>query len=70
MKINIITKMHLVEVLLVFGVIAIPAGLVLRVLYARQILDWENSLAEAVGIPAVLYRPLGLGFFVFSSHVR
>ena len=63
-KLAIITRMHLVESLLIIGIIAVPASLVLRVLYAHQMIEWENNLVESVGIPAELYRiTLGIGFF-------
>lgn len=61
-KTDIITKLHLVEVLLVFGIIAIPASFVLRILYARQMIEWENNLMELIGIPAELCRAtFGIG---------
>jgi len=55
-KIDIIAKLHLVEALLIFGIIAIPASLVLRVIYARQMIEWENNFAESIGIPSELWR--------------
>jgi hypothetical protein len=55
-KTDIITKMHLVEALLIVAVIAIPVSLVLRVIYARQMIEWENNFAESIGIPSELWR--------------
>ena len=67
-KIDIITKMHLVEALLIFAIVAIPASLVLRVIYARQMIEWENNFAESLGIPSELWR-LFWGIIAISVFV-
>ena len=55
-KIDIIGKLHLVEVPVIITIIALPASIILRVIYAGNLWEWENNLAESIGIPSELWR--------------
>lgn len=45
-----------VEIMLVLAIVFIVAGLVFRVLYAKELMEWESNLWRAIGVEPALGR--------------
>jgi len=61
---DILARLHLVEALLVLGIILVPASIFLRVAYGPEMLSLEDRSMESLGIPAWIYR-ITIGASVF-----
>ena len=56
----------LVEVMIVIGIMTTAVGFALRVIYAREIIEWEDGVVSSFGINPEIYRlVLALAFFAF-----